>query len=42
MLGSNIYGIVIYIILFILILLVVLKTNIIWNHDKKKETKEEK
>ena len=28
---------IIYIILFILTLLLVLKTNIIWNHDKKKE-----
>lgn len=37
MLGSNIYGIIIYVILFALTLLVVLKTNIIWNHDKKKE-----
>ena len=43
MLGSNIYGIVIYVILFVLILLLILKTNIIWDHDKKKEeTKEEK
>ena len=42
MLGSNIYGMVIYAILFVLILLLILKTNIIWNHDKKKEkTKEE-
>lgn len=36
MLGSNIYGIIIYTILFILILLIVLKTNIIWDHNKKK------
>ena len=35
MLGSNIYGIIIYVILFILMLLLVLKTNIIWEHDKK-------
>lgn len=39
MLGTNKYGIIIYIILFILTLLLVLKTNIIWNHDKKKEEK---
>jgi len=31
--------IIIYVILFILTLLLVLKTNIIWNHDKKKEEK---
>lgn len=36
MLGGNIYGIIIYTILFILILLIVLKTNIIWDHNKKK------
>ena len=34
-LGTNIYGIIIYIILLILTILLVLKTNIIWNHDKK-------
>ena len=39
MLGTNKYGIIIYIILFVLTLLLVLKTNIIWNHDKKKEEK---
>ena len=39
MLGTNKYGIIIYVILFILTLLLVLKTNIIWNHDKKKEEK---
>ncbi len=36
-LGTNKYGIIIYAILFILTLLLVVKTNIIWNHDKKKE-----
>lgn len=36
-LGTNIYGIIIYIILLILTMLLVLKTNIIWNHDKKNE-----
>ena len=41
MLGSNIYGMVIYAILFVLILLLILKTNIIWNHDKKKEKAKE-
>ena len=35
MIGTNIYGIIIYIILLILTILLVLKTNIIWNHDKK-------
>ena len=35
MLGTNIYGIIIYIILLILTILLVLKTNIIWNHNKK-------
>ena len=39
MLGTNMYGIIIYIILFILTLLLVVKTNIIWNHDKKNENK---
>ncbi|MGM9882449.1 MAG: glycosyltransferase family 4 protein [Bacilli bacterium] len=42
LLGSNKYGIIIYIILFVLTILLVVKTNIIWNHDKKKENKEEK
>lgn len=42
LLGSNKYGIIIYVILFILTILLVVKTNIIWNHDKKKENKEEK
>ena len=37
MLGTNIYGIIIYIVLLLLTLILVLKTNIIWNHDKKKE-----
>ena len=35
MLGTNKYGIIIYIILFVLTVILVLKTNIIWNHDKK-------
>ena len=37
MLGTNIYGIIIYIILLFLTILLVVKTNIIWDHDKKKE-----
>lgn len=37
MLGSNIYGIIIYIILLLLTLILVLKTNIIWDHDKNKK-----
>ncbi len=37
MLGTNMYGIIIYIILLLLTLVLVFKTNIIWNHDKKKE-----
>lgn len=41
MLGTNIYGIIIYVILLILTLILVLKTNIIWDHDKKKN-KEDK
>lgn len=41
MLGTNIYGIIIYIVLLLLTLLLVLKTNIIWNHDKKKEDNKE-
>lgn len=32
MLGTNMYGIVLYIILFVLTLIFVIKTNIIWNH----------
>lgn len=35
--GTNKYGIIIYVILIILTLLLIFKTNIIWNHDKKKE-----
>lgn len=35
MLGTNKYGIIVYIILLLLTLVLVLKTNIIWNHDKK-------
>lgn len=34
MLGTNIYGIVLYIILFVITLVFVIKTNIIWNHKK--------
>lgn len=37
MLGTNVYGIIIYIILLFLTILLVVKTNIIWDHDKKKE-----
>ena len=37
MLGTNMYGIIIYIVLLLLTLVLVFKTNIIWNHDKKKE-----
>lgn len=37
MLGSNIYGIIIYIILFTLTIILVFKTNIIWNHHKEEE-----
>ena len=37
MLGTNMYGIIIYVILLLLTLVLVFKTNIIWNHDKKKE-----
>lgn len=35
MLGTNMYGIVLYIILFVLTLIFVIKTNIIWNHKSK-------
>ena len=35
MLGTNMYGIVLYIILFVLTLIFVIKTNIIWNHRSK-------
>lgn len=43
MLGTNIYGIIIYVILFLLTLILVLKTNIIWNNDKaRKNNKTEK
>lgn len=41
-LGTNMYGIIIYVILFILTILLVLKTNIIWNHDKKNKKDENK
>ena len=37
MLGTNMYGIIIYIVLLLLTIVLVFKTNIIWNHDKKKE-----
>lgn len=37
MLGTNIYGIIIYVILLVLTLVLVLRTNIIWDHNKKKE-----
>ena len=36
-LGTNMYGIIIYIILLILTVILVVKTNIIWDHDKNKE-----
>ena len=42
MLGTNIYGIIIYVILIILTIILVVKTNIIWNHDKEKDNKEVK
>ena len=35
MLGTNMYGIVLYIILFVLTLIFVIKTDIIWNHSGK-------
>ena len=35
MLGTNMYGIILYIILFVLTLIFVIKTNIIWNHKSK-------
>lgn len=37
MLGTNIYGIIIYVILLALTLILVLRTNIIWDHDKNKK-----
>lgn len=37
--GTNKYGIVIYIVLLVLTILLVSKTNIIWNHDKKDKDK---
>ena len=37
MLGTNIYGIIIYIVLLVLTLVLVLRTNIIWEHKKKKD-----
>ena len=36
MLGSNIYGIVIYVILFVLTIVFIFKTNIIWDRSKRK------
>ena len=35
LLGTNMYGIILYIILFVLTLIFVIKTNIIWNHKSK-------
>ena len=40
MLGSNIYGIIIYVILFTLTMFLVIKTDIIWDRNKKKKNKE--
>ena len=37
MLGTNIYGIIIYVVLLALTLVLVLRTNIIWDHNKKKD-----
>lgn len=37
MLGTNIYGIIIYVILLVLTIVLVLRTNIIWDHDKNKK-----
>jgi len=42
MLGTNIYGIVIYIILLVLTIILVVRTNIIWDHDKIKEKRKNK
>ena len=42
MLGTNIYGIIIYIILLVLTIILVLRTNIIWDHDKLKEKRKNK
>ena len=42
MLGTNIYGIVIYIILLVLTVILVVRTNIIWDHDKIKEKRKNK
>lgn len=36
-LGTNIYGIIIYVMLLVLTILLIVKTNIIWNHDKKEK-----
>lgn len=36
-LGTNIYGIIIYAMLLVLTILLIVKTNIIWNHDKKEK-----
>jgi len=36
MLGTNIYGIIIYVILLVLTIILVVRTNIIWEHKKKK------
>ena len=42
MLGTNIYGIIIYIILLVLTTILVVRTNIIWDHDKLKEKRKNK
>lgn len=39
MLGTNIYGIIVYAILLILTIILVVKTNIIWDNDKNKHNK---
>jgi len=39
MLGSNIYGIVIYIILFVLTIILIFKTDIIWDRSKRENKK---
>ena len=36
-LGTNIYGIIIFVILQVPTILLIVKTNIIWNHDKKEK-----
>lgn len=39
MLGTNIYGIIIYIILFVLTMVLIIKTDIIWDRSKRKNKK---